>query len=78
MPTPTYTALVSVVAKFIDPTKANDIVKRQLEAKSLSPDSLGAGDLVALSNAVGIAASLYVPDPKIREQVKEAVKAYCG
>ena len=78
MPSTAYSSLLGVVSKYVEPTKAVDIVLRQIQAKKLSPDSLTTADLGALCIAVSTAAGLYVAQPDAREQMKTAIKTLCG
>ena len=75
MPTPVYNSLLATVSAYVEKEKALGILDRQLKAKNLSPDTLASKDLGALMTALATAASLYVPDPGRKEELKSKLKA---
>ena len=76
MPSPTYSALVSAVGKYIDGAKAKDIVDRQLarSGAGATPDSLDKNNSAKVIAAVATAAGLYVADQIQRQEMVERLK----
>ena len=78
MPSTAYNSLLDIVARYIEPVKAADIVSRQVVGKSFTPDSLTRADLATVLLSVSTAAGLYVPNADARAKMKEALKTLCA
>ncbi len=78
MPSTAYNSLVNLVARFIEPVKAADIVSRQVAGKHLTMDALTTADLATVHISIKTAAGLYIPDAEAKAKMIEALKTLCA
>ncbi len=76
MPSPAYNLLLNMVSGYVDPKKAAEVLSRQLNACSLTVDSIAASDVKANCTRFSTAFSLYVSDSTKRDELKTKLAAF--
>lgn len=76
MPSQAYSLLLNLVSKYVDSNKAAEVLSRQLNACSLTVESIAASDIKANCRRFSSAFGLYVSDPTKRDELKTKLAAF--
>jgi len=75
MPSPAYNSLLNLVSVYVDSKKAVEVLTRQLNACSLTTDTIAPADIKANATRFSTAFSLYVSDSAKRDELKTKLLA---
>lgn len=77
MATASYTSLLNLAARYMEPSKAEEVISRQLAKCGLTADSLSPAGIKTAEFRLASSLTLYVPDQQKQEELKKKIAGLC-